>query len=108
MNSWPEMTKNNSIPVQLGGLLHIKQVAAGTLSCHKRSLFACLLVRRQAKPWRDCCQQWDSDLLMVPVPASNLGLGDIQAKELHSQLLLWSKVIPLWQPEGTCALRSAI
>lgn len=106
MNSWPE-TKKHPVPVQLGELLHIKQAGTGTLFYHKRSLFAGLLVRRQAKPWRDCCQQWDSDLLVVPVPTSSLGLGDVQAKELHSQLLLWSKVIPVWQPDGSCALRSA-
>lgn len=34
----------------------------------------------------------------MPVPASDLGLGDVQAKELcSSQLLLWSKVAPVWQ-----------
>lgn len=34
----------------------------------------------------------------MSVPASDLGQGDDQAKELcSSQLLLWTKVIPVWQ-----------
>lgn len=42
-----------------------------------------------------------------PAPTSELRLGDVQARELCSQLLLWSRVAPIMQREGSCAQKSA-
>lgn len=92
MNSWPE--PKNPIPVQLDELLHIKQDLVPSYE-----ISICMSAGEKAsKPLERLLSAMGfrpAGRGQRPVLATTLGLGDVQARELRSQLLLWSKVTPI-------------